>query len=421
VGGMPVWSPDGTHVLFTGVRDSDGVRDWYVTDLSSDLPLPLHFEQFVARTTLQYPCGWAGDYIYYSSGSTAEGLNLYRVRITPRPWRLSGLPERLTSGPGFQQSVSVAKDGLMLYSNSTWKMTVWAVPFDANRGTVTGEMRQLPSDEMVKIFPAISRDGGAVVYGAFGGMQEHRLEARLRALPNGPERLFAATFAEAPVLYPRLSRDASLLAYSELSQGKNATWLVKPAAESAPPSQVCSGCRVLGFFTNGDLLLLYGGTRLVRQSQPSGQPATLASLAQGKFAGDGALSPDDGWVALQEIRSADSRAAVRLLPLSAGHPAVALADGPAYVASPRWSPDGRVVYYYSDRDGYLCIWAQRVDPKTKALAGEPFAVLHEHRSRYRVDRPRNHATFDVGAGWLVWWRVIVTGNIWKTRVHQDRS
>ena len=43
-----------------------------------------------------------------------------------------------------------------------------------------------------------------------------------------------------------------------------------------------------------------------------------------------------------------------------------------------WSPDGNVVYTLSFRDSFLCIWAQRLDPKTKKPNGPPIDILHFH-------------------------------------------
>jgi len=31
----------------------------------------------------------------------------------------------------------------------------------------------------------------------------------------------------------------------------------------------------------------------------------------------------------------------------------------------RWSPDDGVIYFISGRDSFRCIWAQRLDPRTK--------------------------------------------------------
>jgi hypothetical protein len=45
-----------------------------------------------------------------------------------------------------------------------------------------------------------------------------------------------------------------------------------------------------------------------------------------------------------------------------------------------WSADGRLVYFVSGRDGFACIWAQRLDPFTKKTEGEPFPVYHAHAS-----------------------------------------
>jgi hypothetical protein len=47
---------------------------------------------------------------------------------------------------------------------------------------------------------------------------------------------------------------------------------------------------------------------------------------------------------------------------------------------PRFSPDGNTLYFTSDRDGYLCIWTQRLDPLTKHPVGAPVAYEHFHNS-----------------------------------------
>jgi WD40 repeat protein len=41
-----------------------------------------------------------------------------------------------------------------------------------------------------------------------------------------------------------------------------------------------------------------------------------------------------------------------------------------------WSPDGKLLYGILGRDGFSCIWAQRLDPGTLRPAGAPFAVFH---------------------------------------------
>src|SRR5262249_11486999 len=51
---------------------------------------------------------------------------------------------------------------------------------------------------------------------------------------------------------------------------------------------------------------------------------------------------------------------------------------------PIWSPDGRLLYFLSQRDGFLCVWAVRFDPAAMKAVGEPFPVRHFHTYRYSL-------------------------------------
>jgi Tol biopolymer transport system component len=42
---------------------------------------------------------------------------------------------------------------------------------------------------------------------------------------------------------------------------------------------------------------------------------------------------------------------------------------------PRWSPNGNLLYFVSDRDGHLCLWAQRLNGGTKQPIGTPFRCI----------------------------------------------
>ena len=45
---------------------------------------------------------------------------------------------------------------------------------------------------------------------------------------------------------------------------------------------------------------------------------------------------------------------------------------------PWWSPDGNTLYFWSDRDGFRCIWAQPLRPTDKRPEGPLKAVKHLH-------------------------------------------
>jgi Tol biopolymer transport system component len=46
-----------------------------------------------------------------------------------------------------------------------------------------------------------------------------------------------------------------------------------------------------------------------------------------------------------------------------------------------WSPDGRLLYFVSGRDGTRCLYAQRLNRTTGSAIGEPFVVRHFHGGR----------------------------------------
>ena len=54
-----------------------------------------------------------------------------------------------------------------------------------------------------------------------------------------------------------------------------------------------------------------------------------------------------------------------------------VAEDRRHLGSPAWSPDGRLLYYVSQRDGSPCVWAQPIAPDG-TLAGAANAVLHLH-------------------------------------------
>jgi len=73
---------------------------------------------------------------------------------------------------------------------------------------------------------------------------------------------------------------------------------------------------------------------------------------------------------------------------------IRITDGSTWDSNPTFSPDGSLLYFYSQRDGARCIWAQRLDPASKRPVGAPFAVYHLHRAR------RSPAYARVGQGSL---------------------
>jgi Tol biopolymer transport system component len=75
-----------------------------------------------------------------------------------------------------------------------------------------------------------------------------------------------------------------------------------------------------------------------------------------------------------------------------------------------WSPDGKTLYFTSNRDEHSCLWAQKIDPVSHRPIGEAFAALHLHGNQ-------NYQTL----GWsTASGRVVMvlngdSGNVWLSR------
>ena len=54
---------------------------------------------------------------------------------------------------------------------------------------------------------------------------------------------------------------------------------------------------------------------------------------------------------------------------------IEITDGVGYDGRPLWVPSGNLLYFVSYRDGFQCIYAQRLEPSSKRPAGAPMAVM----------------------------------------------
>src|SRR5439155_8059110 len=58
---------------------------------------------------------------------------------------------------------------------------------------------------------------------------------------------------------------------------------------------------------------------------------------------------------------------------------IALTGGTSWDTAPQWSPNGKLVYFTSSRDGFRCIWALHLGASYKP-EGAPFPVYHFHKA-----------------------------------------
>ena len=430
------WSADGKHLAFSGIRAGNPpVSDWWIAPLDGDPPVATG-----AVTNLNLPnipqlqlAGWYGKYLYFFRGSMVEGVHLFRTPLAPGAWKISGPAQRLTSGGGTHLNLSIASNGQMVFSIVSIAVDFASLPLPPKGRPASQPLTNITSDATIKGGLSISRDGSVVAYIAWVSWETGRLEIRVRNLVTGRETVY--TSKNLPIFStPQISPDGSMLAYAEEIRGKLVSFVGPP--ESLPGRQVCEDGQILGFFSDSQhALIRYGVNRLVRQNLSTGAQTPLLTVASGGVL-DARLSPDDRWLVFV-VAAPDRPIETYIAAVGDASPLpetwLRIPTDRSYVNilgnlisptlriarsfSPVWAADGDLLYYFSDRDGHTCIWAQRLEPKTKQPQGAPYALYHLHRIETSLASFSGQRMFLAGARdkliMPIW---TVTGNLWTARV-----
>jgi Tol biopolymer transport system component/predicted Ser/Thr protein kinase len=413
----PIWSPDGRHILFKGRSlKTPASLDWWVAPAAGGPAVATGAAAVLHNDGVLIPCAWLGSHLLFAMGTTLEGVNLYRVRIGS-DFRVTDLPEPLTSGLGVTHSASVSGDGHVVLPRWSGLAQVWSLDPERLGDAVTPQ--QLTHDAATKYMFGLDRAGDRLAYTAAAGSAErYGLELRVRDLTTGEESTAMRLASPAIWQSPRLSPDGTLLAWSSFDEGK----IVARAARTGEQGgeELCRDCTLLGFPSEGHVLLS-AGPRVFLRSVSDGTETSLVTVESGDLL-NADLSWDGRWLATL-VGHPDGTWAIDVVPVGEGAPSgarsVEIRRSGDWLASPRWSPDGNRLYYLAVHDGFFCIWAQPLDPAAKRALGEPLAVFHAHRNPWRMIAPRWMYGIAVSRRRLVFGAVEMTGNILMAKLPPD--
>jgi Tol biopolymer transport system component len=122
------------------------------------------------------------------------------------------------------------------------------------------------------------------------------------------------------------------------------------------------------------------------------------------------LSPDGSWIAF----ASGPRLMVARIRNEATPPGEWIEIDPAGAGSPAWSADGGVLYFRSRRDGFHCLWSQRLDA-SKRPSGAAVVAQHFHAAGLGI-RLLEPSVFrlSVGAGRLFFNLAKSSSELWTT-------
>ncbi len=125
------------------------------------------------------------------------------------------------------------------------------------------------------------------------------------------------------------------------------------------------------------------------------------------------FSPDGQWLAVNP-KMGERQSALYIVPYRNGVSAaqsewIPVTDGHGIDGQPEWSPDGNILYFHSQRLGFIDQWAVRLNPATKHPEGEPFLVQAFHTARQAVFSALGYAVIKDR---IIWSLPERTGNIY---------
>ena len=106
------------------------------------------------------------------------------------------------------------------------------------------------------------------------------------------------------------------------------------------------------------------------------------------------FSPDGRWIVFMAMNPGEAGLSRLYVVPASGGAWVPITDGTSFHDKPRWSPDGRILYYLSNRDGFFNVWGRRFDGTAGLPQREPFR-LTTFRSSDRMISPESISEVEI--------------------------
>jgi serine/threonine protein kinase len=413
----PIWSPDGKHLLLIGYTSPKAYQrsdlDWWVVPTNGGNAVKTGAYEALVRAGLKpfptenfpIPECWsaAGSTVTFSL-SSGDAENLWEIGLSPRTGKVTVLLRRLTTGAGNEIHASCASGGAIAFTNVETTTDVWSLSFDLDRGVPKGALQRITQGPAFRLYPSLSNNGR---YVAFASGQSGQTNIWIRDLGTGKESIVASSpFLQA---YPVINASGSKVAFSVYEKDGRDVYVSAPGGT---PEKLCEGClRATDWSRDEKSLLVFGGDpyQINLLDLASHQQTPLLTLSKHDVL-YGRFSPDNHWISFT-VRTGPDRGYIAIAPVDGPKPVperawIKIAEARAQDWA-NWSPDGRTLYFTSNRDGHSCLWGQRLAAGSHRPVGNPFPVQHFHgRVSYR------QGGWSVGGGRIVLVLAEDTGNIW---------
>ena len=319
----------------------------------------------------------AGNAIVFA-GKTGENTRLWTLPLGRDTWQAETVPHRLTAGENDERAPSAAADGRILFASRTQNIDLWSLPLDANSAVPKGRLARVTSDASIDQRPSLSRDGKRIAWETSRG---GNFEVWVKDLVSGKEH--GITSGPLREHMPALSPDGSKLVYDAHDGEK--VMIFEAKFEGGDPVKIREENVGQGSFQWTEK----SGAVLYFHREPPGSVG-LMDLSSKQFTvlmrhpklnlslADARLSPDAQWIAFP-VPFAPHRSRLAIARVSGK--VIDNEQDWTYVApdtinsfQPEWSPNGKWLYFLSDQNGGLGVWAQPLSTDMKPQ-GKPKSIL----------------------------------------------
>jgi Tol biopolymer transport system component len=396
------WHPDGRRVSLWGGHRIHGLSFW---TLPVDGGGPAVRSQRAPRVQEAMASArldnfhrdafaWAprADALFFVG--TSRGVrNTWRVQVDPLTLEWTDGPERITAGPGADTDVAVSRDGLrILFASSQRNAKIWLFPFDARTGRLSGGGQPITDAGSYASLGDVTTDHRRLLYwvGQPGRRPHERLVQR-STTGDEPQELILEDTDRRWHFAPRWSPDGKRISYRVwIVEGGRATLcsieLLDPrtGVQTQLTSPQARHDNPWGWSPDGQWIVAPGPRYVAGQDALVLLPVAGAPSAESRarvvtsdhchWFWQASMSPDSRWVALQVAPRADTRVSTIFVVPSSGGQWIQITEGVFWDDKPRWAPDGRILYFVSDRGGVFNVWGSRIEPVTGMPVGDVFRV-----------------------------------------------
>ena len=354
--------------------------------------------------------------------------NLWKIGVDPGSLRWVAGPDRLTTGPGIDSDVALSADGKKLaFTTRREETRIWAMPFDPVKAQVKGAGQPETPADIEAWASALSRDGKKLAYVA---LRPGKQELRERILDGGTDKLLLASDNYYRG-YPHWSPDGTRLAYYRSAPVKGVesgragySFMVLP--ENGGDEQVVTSEGPLigptDWFADGQRVV--GVTRRPEGDRFKIWIAPVPAVPNGEtqvqvVAQDPAcnffqarISPDGRWILYLRVRVTDPNVGNLYVAPVAGGESTPVTTGRVFDDKPCWSPDGKMIFFLSQRSGFFNVWGIRFATATGKPVGDPFPVTR-FENPARMATPANQSSeMSVTSNRLALPITELSGSIW---------